>query len=166
MKKIIRVRLDPQSIANAINELNAYKADLERRIALLVDTLTSRGAEIARMKVIELGAYRTGELLNSIDSFLFSFGAAPVGFIRVNADYGIFVEFGTGIVGQNAKHHPAESAFAWSYDVNAHGELGWLYPTDDGSYRRTRGQASRPFLYETALQLRNEFPSIVKGVFG
>lgn len=166
MKKVIKVKLEPKSIENAITELQMYKEDLERRVILLVKKLTERGAVIARAKVVEMGAYYTGELLNSIDSYYFAFGGAPVGFIRVNADYGMFVEFGTGIVGENGPHHPAEEVFGWEYDVNQHGEVGWLFPTDDGTYRRTRGQASRPFMYETALQLRDEFPAIVKEVFG
>lgn len=165
MKKIIKMKLDPHSIENAITELQMYKEDVERRIRLLIERLTDRGAEIARAKVVEMGAYYTGELLQSIGSYLFSFGGAPVGFIRVNAEYGIFVEFGTGIVGENSEHHPLDS-FGWEYDVNEHGEVGWLFPADDGTYRRTRGQASRPFMYETALQLRDEFPTIVKEVFG
>lgn len=166
MKKVIKVKLEPRSIEKAITELQMYKEDLERRVRLLVERLIDRGAVIARAKVVEMGAYYTGELLNSIDSYLFAFGGAPVGFIRVNAEYGMFVEFGTGIVGENSKHHPAQDAFGWEYDVNDHGELGWLFPADDGTYRRTRGQASRPFMYETALQLRDEFPAIVKEVFG
>lgn len=166
MKKVIKVKLDPNSIADAITELQMYKEDLQRRVRLLVQRLADRGADIARAKVVEMGAYYTGELLESINSYLFAFGGAPVGFIRVNAEYGMFVEFGTGIVGKNAAPHPALEAFGWEYDVNNHGEVGWLYPADDGTYRRTRGQASRPFMYETALQLRDEFPAIVKEVFG
>lgn len=166
MKKVIKVKLNLQSIQNAITELQMYKEDLERRVRLLVKRLTDRGADIARAKVVEMDAIYTGELLNSIDSYLFAFGDSPVGFIRVNAEYGMFVEFGTGIVGKSGTHHPAEDVFGWEYDVNNHGEVGWIFPTDDGSYRRTRGQESRPFMYETALQLRDEFPAIVKEVFG
>lgn len=166
MKKVIKVKLDPQSIDNAITELQMYKEEIERRVTLLVKRLTESGADIARAKVVELGAYYTGELLSSINSYLFASDASTVGFIRVNAEYGMFVEFGTGIVGKKGKHHPAESVFGWEYDVNNHGEIGWSFPTDDGSYRRTRGQESRPFMYETALKLRDEFPIIVKEVFG
>lgn len=166
MKKVIKVKLEPNSIANAITELQMYKEDLERRVTLLVKALTERGADIARAKIVEMKAYATGELLNSVGSYYFAFGGDPVGFIRVNAEYGMFVEFGTGIVGANAKPHPALEAFGWEYDVNQHGEVGWLYPADDGTYRRTRGQASRPFMYETAQELRDEFPAIVKEVFG
>ena len=166
MKKVIKVKLDQKSIESAITELQMYKEEVERRVTMLVKRLTERGANIARAKVVEMGAYYTGELLNSIDSYLFSFGGSPVGFIRVNAEYGMFVEFGTGIVGENSEHHPATEAFGWQYDVNDHGEVGWLFPAEDGTYRRTRGQESRPFMYETALQLRDEFPAIVKEVFG
>lgn len=166
MKKVIKVKLEPKSIERAITELQMYKEEVIRRVNLLVKKLTERGANIARAKVVEMGAYYTGELLESIESYLFAFGGTAVGFIRVNAEYGMFVEFGTGIVGENGNHHPAQEVFGWEYDVNEHGEVGWLFPTDDGTYRRTRGQESRPFMYETALQLRDEFPEIVKEVFG
>lgn len=165
-KKVITVRLDPESIAKAISELQMYKEEIERRVQLLVETLTDRGADIARAKVVELDAVYSGELLSSINSYLFAFGGDPVGFIRVNAEYGMFVEFGTGIIGKTVDHHPLQDAFGWEYDVNNHGWVGWLFPTDDGSYRRTYGQESRPFMYETALKLKSEFPKIVKEVFG
>lgn len=161
MKKVIKVKLDQQSIADAITELQMYKEEVERRIALLVKKLTERGADIARVKIVEMGAVDTSELLNSVESCL----VGNIGYIRVNAEYGMFVEFGTGIVGAG-KTHPASEAFGWQYDIHQHGEKGWHFPADDGSYPITRGQPSRPFMYETALQLRDEFPAIVKEVFG
>lgn len=166
MKKVIKVRLDPHGIANAVAELNEYKADLERRVRFLIETLTDHGADIARAKVVEMDAVYSGELLGSINSYLFSFGGKPVGFIRVNAEYGMFVEFGTGIVGKTNPYHPAHSAFGWEHDIHDHGNAGWFYPGDDGKAHWTKGQPSRPFLYETAMQLKQEFPKIVKAVFG
>lgn len=165
MKKVIKVKLSAQGIEDAITELQMYREEVERRVKLLVQKLTERGANIARAKVVEMGAYYTGELLGSINSYLFSFGGSPIGFIRVNAEYGMFVEFGTGIVGANGPAHPSE-VFDWEYDVNNHGEAGWHFPADDGSYPITRGQVSRPFMYETAFQLRDELSTIVKEVFG
>lgn len=165
MKKVIKVRLDPKSIEAAITELQAYKEDVERRVRILVETLADHGADIARAKVVEMDALYSGKLLGSINSYLFTFGGNPVGFIRVNADYGMFVEFGTGIVGANNSHHPAQNAFAWEYDIHGHGNAGWWYPGDDGKPHWTKGQPSRPFLYETAQQLKREFPQIVKEVF-
>lgn len=165
-KKVIKVRLDPNSIADAITELQMYKEELERRVELLVKTLTDRGAEIARAKVVDMDAVYSGDLLGSINSYLSATGAIPVGFIRVNADYGMFVEFGTGIVGAENPNHPAHSAFDWEHDIHGHGYSGWWYPGDDGQAHWTKGQPSRPFMYETARQLEAEFPKIVQEVFG
>lgn len=161
MSKVIKVKLDPKSIENAINELNAYKEEVERRVKLLITVLVERGAEIARAKIVEMEAIDKGNLLNSVESVL----AGNVGYIRVNADYGIFVEFGTGIVGEG-KSHPQAGEFDWEYDIHEHGEAGWHFPADDGSWPITKGQPSRPFMYETAQQLRAELPSIIKEVFG
>ena len=165
-KKVITVRLDPESIANAITELQMYKEEIERRVQILVETLTDRGADIARAKVVEMEAVFSGELLDSIGSVLYTSGSNPVGFIRVNAEYGMFVEFGTGIVGEEGEKHPAHSAFDWEHDVHEHGYSGWWYPGRDGKAHWTKGQESRPFMYETAQQLIAEFPQIVQEVFG
>lgn len=75
------------------------------------------------------------------------------------SNYAIFVEFGTGVVGEGSSH-PKASEYGWVYDVNGHGESGWWYPTDaddpnptkklgkEGWIAFTRGQASRPFMYD------------------
>lgn len=66
--------------------------------------------------------------------------------IMVGEEYGAFVEYGTGIVGSNNPHpHP------WAYDVNAHGDDGWIYKGADGKRHWTAGQPSRPFMYKTWL---------------
>lgn len=161
MNKVIKVKLSPKSIGNAIDELNAYKREVEQKAKLLVATLAERGAEIARAKIVEMGAVDTANLLGSVESVLIG----NVGYIRVNADYGVFVEFGTGIVGEGSPHALA-GEFDWQYDVNEHGEAGWHFPADDGSWPITKGQPSRPFMYETAQQLRAELPYFIKGVFG
>lgn len=173
MKKVIKMKLEPKSIDEAIRELRAYKEDLERRVQLLVKILTDNGANIARAKVVEMGAYDTGELLSSIESCV----SGSVGFIRVNAEFGIFVEFGTGIVGERDSH-PAADAFNWEYDINDHGEEGWFYPYNSSRKHKykfnpetgqkqpwTAGREAKPFMYETALKLKDEFPVIVREVF-
>ncbi len=159
--KVIKVKLNPKSIEKAITELQMYKEDVERRVKLLLDVLIERGAEIARAKIVELDAIDSGNLLKSVESVI----SGNVGFIRVNSEYGIFVEFGTGIVGDGSPH-PQSGEFDWEYDVNEHGDAGWHFPADDGSWPITKGQASRPFMYETAQQLREEMPYFIKGVFG
>ena len=89
------------------------------------------------------------------------------------SDHVAFVEFGTGVVGQNSPHKNGEylAKAAWGYATGPKifttkdGRVGWIYPTDDGSFRFTEGMRSRPFMYETALELQHKFPQIAKEVF-
>ncbi len=171
MKRIIQVRLDPQSVANAIKELEAYQKEVELKARLLVQRLTDFGADIVRIKIVSMGAYATGELLSGVSGYF-----SPIlnsGFVRVTSDHVAFVEFGTGVVGRASPHKNGEylAKAAWGYATGAKifttkdGKVGWIYPTDDGEFRFTEGMKSRPFMYETALQLQREFPRIAKEVF-
>lgn len=169
MKKVIKVKLDPKSIENAINEIQAYKEDLERRVRLLLKTLTDRGAVIAKAKVVEHGIIHDTNLTNFIHGFV----QGNVGFIRVDDKNAVFFEFGTGPVGANNPHPlgPTYTTDAWytKADGKPMDELyGWtpLTEEDGNVYYLTFGQKSKPFMYETALKLRDEFPAIVKEVFG
>ena len=169
--KTISVRLDPKSIEEAINELNQYKKDVENKAKLLVQRLTDLGASVVRVKIVGMGAYYSGELLSGVDGYYSP--SLNAGFVRVTNDHVAFVEFGTGVVGQASPHTNGEylSKASWSYATGAKifttkdGRVGWIYPTDDGGYRFTEGMKSRPFMYETALELQREFPRIAKEVF-
>ena len=169
--KTISVRLDPAEIAKAIQELQEYQKEVESKTRLLVQKLTDYGAEIARVKIVGLGAYYSGELLSGVGGYF-----SPIlnaGFVKVTNDHAAFVEFGTGVVGQNNPHKNGEylSKAAWQYATGPkifttqNGKVGWFYPTDDGGFRFTEGMKSRPFMYETALELQNKFAQMAKEVF-
>lgn len=170
--KTIEINLNKEgSIKNAIKELKRYRKLVETRTSRLVQRLTDYGAEIARVKIVSMGAYYSGELLSGVDGYFSP--SLNAGFVRVTSDHVAFVEFGTGVKGQNSPHKNGEylSKAAWSYASGAKifttqdGRVGWIYPTDDGGFRFTEGMASRPFMYETALELQNNFPRIAKEVF-
>ena len=169
--KTINVRLDPTSIENAIKELQQYQKDVENKTRLLIQRLTDYGAEIARVKIVSLGAYYSGELLSGVDGYYSP--TLNAGFVKVTNDHAAFVEFGTGVVGQNNPHKNGEylSKAAWQYATGPKifttqdGKVGWIYPTDDGGFRFTEGMKSRPFMYETALELQSKFAGIAKEVF-
>lgn len=168
MKKVINVKLDPHSIEEAIKELQAYKEDLERRVTLLLKTLTDRGVNIAKAKVVEHGIIHDNNLTNSINGFV----KGDTGFIRVDDIYAVFFEFGTGPVGSQNPHPLGSSYKSEGWYTAADGKpmdklYGW-HPLgdDEDAYFYTQGQKAKPFMYETALKLRDEFPAIVKEVFG
>lgn len=133
--------------------MRAYKARIEKLAVDLTAELAAQGAQIA---LVEAGSIKdTGNLLSSIVGE--SGGGSPAGsnygFVKCKCGYAVYVEFGTGVVGKD-KQHPDLSIVGWHYDVNGHGELGWFYPGKDGKFHWTKGMPSRPFMYNTALQLR------------
>ena len=169
--KNIEVRLDPKSIEAAIKEINEYRKEVEQKARLLVQRLTDYGAEIARIKIVDLGAVYSGELFSGVDGYFSPLLNA--GYVKVTSDHVAFVEFGTGVVGQQSPHTNGEylSKAAWGYATGQKifttkdGKTGWIYPTDDGGFRFTEGMKSRPFMYQTALEIQKEFPRMAKAVF-
>ena len=169
--KNIEARLDPKSIENAINEILDYRKEVEAKARLLVQRLTDYGAEIARIKIVSMDAVYSGELLSGVSGYFSPLLNAGV--VKVTSDHVAFVEFGTGVVGQQSPHTNGEylSKASWGYATGQKifttkdGKTGWIYPTDDGGFRFTEGMKSRPFMYQTALELQKEFPRMAKEVF-
>lgn len=127
--------------------MRAYKARVENLAQKLVAELAAQGAHIALVEAE--GIRDTGKLLSSIVGE----AGGNYGYVKCKCGYAVFVEFGTGVVG-SGKPHPDISIAGWKYDVNGHGELGWWYPDDEGKLHWTKGMPSRPFMFNTAQQLR------------
>lgn len=172
MKTEIKINLNEKgSIGKATRKLHAYKKRIQQKTSLLVQKLTDYGVEIVQIKIVNMGAYYSGELLSGVSGYYSP--TLNAGFVKVASDHAAFVEFGTGVVGQNNSHKNGEylSKAAWSYASGAKifttqdGRVGWIYPTDDGEFRFTEGMKSRPFMYETALELENSFNRVAQEVF-
>jgi hypothetical protein len=118
-----------------------------------------------------MGALASGELLGGVSGYYSP--TLNAGFVRVASDHVAFVEFGTGVVGQNSPHKNGEylAKASWGYATGTKifttkdGKVGWIYPASDGSFRFTEGMKSRPFLYETALELQSKFEGMAREVF-
>jgi hypothetical protein len=164
------VKLDPKSVADAITELQMYKESIERRAYLLVEALAKHGAYIAKAKVVDYDAMYSGELFNSIDGYM----DGSVGIIRVDSDYALFVEFGTGPRGKK-NPHPNNEGVEYRdtpWYTKADGKpMDLIYDwtpieTEDGNIiYLAYGQPAKPFMYETAQQLRAEIPQIARRIF-
>nr|DAF15619.1 MAG TPA: tail component protein [Caudoviricetes sp.] len=164
-KRKISMELSEDSIKNAIQELEDYKQELVRKCHLLAEKLAEKGVEIAKIKIASYDAVYTGELLESINcepGAVIKEGASWI--IYTDCPWAKFVEFGTGIVGA---HHPHTdtSISGWKYDVNEHGEAGWFY-FRDGEWNWTKGMPSRPFMYETNIELMKHITEVAREVFG
>lgn len=168
--KRITVNLSDDSISKAIKELRKYKSEIRQKAQLIVERLTDYGLEICKVKVCEMAIPDTGNLLSKIDGYYSPLLNA--GFIRCSCDYAVFVEFGTGTKGK-AKSYTGQAMSECGYQymggtryiTTKDGRIGWFYPADDGTWRFTEGLPSRPFMYETGLEIRNKLNDIVREVF-
>lgn len=157
----ITIKLNPKDIDRAIREVKAFKKEFIRKCEQLVETLTEYGAEVARLQIKQLDAVYTGELMNSIEGYYSP--TSQVGIIKADTLYAAYVEFGTGVVGKSSPHPDPQG---WVYDVNKHGEKGWVYYDENlGAFVRTKGFKSRPFMHNTARQLEKECARIAEEVF-
>lgn len=173
---------DLNSIENAIGELNLYKRKFDAKVDLFIRRLAEYGVEVAKEKVQKFDAVFTAELLNSLhvenrDSCFF---------IVSDSEHTAFVEFGTGQYGQeNPYKYPLPSGVNWAYNTGEHiqyaeetlvwgdrvisqGTYYWFYfDTRTSRWMLTQGMRSRPFMYETAMELSkvSTIRKIAKEVF-
>lgn len=76
-----------------------------------------------------------------------------------------YKEYGTGIIGsQNPHVAEALQQAGWRYDINNHGEKGWIYPTENG-YRWTKGQPASKEFWKALERAEELFPAIAKEEF-
>lgn len=173
-KKTYKTDLSVKGINGLIKELEGYKANfLHEKLQELTRKIAERGVEIAKANITTLDAIFTGELLGSISAKEESASAGKAVFcIVTDSEHAAFVEFGTGQLGQEGPYpYPLPDGVEWNYNTGrtifeiSPGEYGWFYYRD-GQWYFTQGMPSRPFMYETSLELIQEIPKIAKTVFG
>ncbi len=160
---------DPKGIKNAINELEKYKRDLiNTRVKRLLQGFIDKGITIARQKIVNFQIIHDNELSSSINGFI----TGNVGFIRVDDKNAVFFEFGTGPRGAASPHPMGASYKGEGWYTRADGKsmdtlYGWQPLGSDGdTYFYTEGQAAKPFMYQTALELKARFKEMITEVFG
>lgn len=93
-------------------------------------------------------------------------GNKAIAYARSTDEIDIYREFGTGIVGsQNPHVDDALAKSGWQYDVNEHGEKGWIYPKKDGTFGWTKGQLAQKKFYIAAQRAEEKAPEIAKEEF-
>ena len=181
-KRVFKSDLSVKGIEQLKKDLLYYKNNtLQKNITLLVQKLANNGVNIARANVTKLDAIFTGELLNSIHT---EYGGSSKGtvtfYLVVDSEHAIYVELGTGMVGAS-KPYPGKLPVIYAQgktirsateDIYVRGELYvkkgeyfWTYIGEDGKAHITKGMPSRPFMYETSLELLNLVVKTAKEVF-
>lgn len=151
---------DMESFNIAEKYLYQMEASVRKAIANALDEIGEIMLDTVRAELSSMGL-GDSSFMNEVYVRRYGTGIS----LKVTSDHLLFVEFGTGIVGDNDQH--PDKYFMeqnWSYDTNERGEKGWWYPTtaddpnphkqtgSDGTlYAFTKGQKSRPFMYHTWL---------------
>ena len=93
-------------------------------------------------------------------------------YIVADSEHAAFVEFGTGQIGEEAPYpYPLPEGVKWEYNSGktifeiSPGQYGWFYQKN-GEWYFTQGMPSRPFMYETSLELYDIVLQTAKEVFG
>ncbi len=158
MKTTRTVKLSKQSLEEAIKFLNNYKEAYSKG----VDNAVKYATEAMYNKVLEycyangISENTTGKIDHKYDD------ETKIGRVWTNDWVLILNEMGTGIVGSSNPHPNPDGPFkSWKYDVNEHGEKGWKYPKEDGTYGWTKGLPSRHMFYSAFQDIKNEIGDIV-----
>ena len=175
MKRVFKTDLSRSGIADLRKQLVDYKNNvLQQKVDLLAKRLAEKGVAIAQTNIATYDAIFTGELISSIEA---RYGGSTKGtavfYVVADSRHAVFVEFGTGQLGLEGSYpYPFPEGIEWNYNTGKtifeieNGQYGWFYPAEDGTWRFTQGMPSRPFMYETAVELMTEIAKTAKEVFG
>lgn len=177
MKKKIEIDpFDKRSIAKAINELDNYYEQLEEKCKKLVLKLAEHGAEVAKATIASL-PYSTGDLLNNIYAVYDEKNHCAM--LKADSDHAVFVEFGTGLVGEgtypNSEYLSLAEQFGWQgYLVGGEenqeflsttGRWGWITIMNNGKVYFTEGQEAKHFMDDAGKAIQEQFETLVQQVF-
>lgn len=175
MKRVFKTDLSRSGIADLRKQLVDYKNNiLQQKVDLLAKRLAEKGVAIAQTNIATYDAIFTGELISSIEA---RYGGSTKGtavfYIVADSEHAVFVEYGSGQLGMEAPYpYPFPEGIEWNYNTGktifeiSPGQYGWFYPGEDGKWYFTQGMPSRPFMYETAVELMTEIAKTAKEVFG
>lgn len=149
--KIINFTLTEKSIKKAQNKLKDLKKTIHNlQIDFAIDCL-----EWVRDRAILYFKERTKKFkaffsnIDKIETWVITSLGNNTYELRCASDIAAYIEFGTGIVGQQDTNNRANQV-GWNYDVNGHGEEGWTFYNKQYNIfvKGFTGYAGKSFLYD------------------
>lgn len=157
MKIQIPINLSQQSIQEAKEKVQQYKNSLEKGY--------KNGIKKATELMYERVVYycQQANIVNDINDIHMEYDEQKnEGRVWASNSVIIFNEMGTGITGANNSHpSPSDSFKSWKYDVNEHGEKGWIYPKKDGTFGWTKGLPSKHMFYDAFNDIKDELKDYI-----
>ncbi len=167
MAKKISVSLSQKSIQNAIDEIEAYKREFQRKNQIFIERLSKIGLDVvqATMESIpseEKGSYYTEIVNNSYGDII---GAA----IRLTGDKILFLEFSAGITyGIDSYPTPAGRKYGvgtYPDQTHAFSPYGWWYIDENGEKHHSYGNRAYMPMYHAEEAIVLAVRQVAKEVF-
>lgn len=162
-KKVYKTTLSNRGVDSLIKKVKNYRDSVVNKTYLFTQRLAEKGVDIAQVYLGSYNAIFTGDLMRNIHAMggNVSMGTT-IFYIVADSEHAVFVEFGTGQVGQEAPYpYPFPLGTDWEYNTGETifefetGQYGWFYIGNDGKLYFTQGMPARPFMYETSLRLKD-----------
>lgn len=132
-----------------LNRLNNLGGNIKETL----NTSMSKQIKYVQGEAKELCPFDFGDLRNSIKTNTKKEGKKIVGSVYTNSDHGIFVEFGTGKVGERTNTN-TEVSVSYKQDK-------WKVNIPDVGVRWIEGQPAQPYLYPA---LKNNEDKIIDNI--
>ena len=148
-----KINLSLDSIQEYQNYLSKYgKEDIPKKVRRIISRVTSEGKKNNQKSTRKLETKTVGSKI--------------IGGIKTTEAKNTYKEFGTRIIGsQNPHISEFLNEVGWRYDVNEHGEKGWIYPKDDGTFGWTKGIPAQKKFYNSMKDMENSFARIASEEF-
>lgn len=92
-------------------------------------------------------------------------GTRAIGGFQTTNPNETFAEYGTGLIGSKSPNiTEAIKKAGWQYDMNNHGEKGWIYQKD-GKFYWTQGQKAQKKFYNATVRVEEKSQEILKNEF-
>lgn len=165
MAKKVSNKVAQNRMRKSISELEKLSTIFKNPSDLML-AIAEEGKELVKEQLEVYGISKNGELGSSIEASIVDKNTAQ---LSADGGHAIFVEYGAGIVG---KKHPHELAKKHGVVYNEGSQIQhfkdknqdfWTYFDEDkGTFFRTHGQQSKPFMLKGVKRLTNKTSSIIK----
>ena len=150
----------------SLNDLDDIVKILEQKQAnyeKVVSNVANRVADEMQKEVLssKYTAKDGGNPYDGTQKEVISEGNKATAIIRSHDNKALFYEMGTGVVGaENPAVSEYVEKYGWKYDHHAHGESGWVYPKEDGTFGRTSGLKAMNGFYNASKLIRENIKDI------
>lgn len=159
MSKVIKCKLDVDSLQNAIDELKEYRDSINDKLQQFVAALLEEGITVANARLNST----IGDSVEGVIGFgINADGDIVTATISLEGSDALFIEFGAGIAYNTGMQHPYAGEFGYGvgtypskHPPNKAINPGYWYYRENGELVKSIGtQASMP-IYHAAETMRN-----------